>query len=84
MTQVIQTPEQQYYLAKLLGYDYEIQYKSSSSNIVDDSLSRVDKPTEAHRVNSDNHCRTVPFSMKSWRNYWPIQTPTLDTSCLMV
>lgn len=42
MTQVIQTPEQQYYLAKLLGYDYEIQYKAGSSNIVADSLSRID------------------------------------------
>lgn len=27
MTQVIQTPEQQLYLAKLLGYSYEIMYK---------------------------------------------------------
>ncbi|MCI15935.1 hypothetical protein A2U01_0037075, partial [Trifolium medium] len=27
MTQVIQTPEQQFYLAKLLGYSYEIKYK---------------------------------------------------------
>ncbi|MCH82791.1 hypothetical protein A2U01_0003603, partial [Trifolium medium] len=27
LTQVIQTPEQQHYLAKLLGYHYEIQYK---------------------------------------------------------
>lgn len=30
---MIQTPEQQTYLAKLLGYDYTIQYKSGSSNI---------------------------------------------------
>jgi len=28
MTQAIQTPEQHYYLAKLLKYDYTIQYKS--------------------------------------------------------
>jgi len=28
MNQVIQTPEQQVYLSKLLGYDYSIQYKS--------------------------------------------------------
>jgi len=42
MSQVIQTPEQQFYLAKLLGYDYDIQYKEGTSNIVADSLSRRD------------------------------------------
>jgi hypothetical protein len=41
LTQVIQTLEQQYYLAKLLGYHYEIQYMPGSSNIVADALSRV-------------------------------------------
>ena len=30
MTQVIQTPEQHYYLSKLLGYDYNIQYKTGA------------------------------------------------------
>ena len=42
MSQVVQTPEQQFYLAKLLGYDYEIQYKAGSSNIMANSLSRID------------------------------------------
>jgi len=41
MSQIIQTPEQQYYLAKLLGYDYDIQYKSRASNVVVHSLSRI-------------------------------------------
>jgi hypothetical protein len=40
MTQVIKTPEQQYYLAKLLGYCYEIVYKPGSQNQVADALSR--------------------------------------------
>jgi len=40
MTQSIQTPEQHYYLAKLLGYDYTIKYKSGQSNIAVDALSR--------------------------------------------
>jgi hypothetical protein len=44
LTQVIQTPEQQYYMAKLLGYHYEIQYKPGSSNIVADALSQVSIP----------------------------------------
>jgi hypothetical protein len=41
MTQVIQTPEQQFYLAKLLGYSYEIIYKPGAQNKVADALSRV-------------------------------------------
>jgi hypothetical protein len=41
MTQVIQTPEQQFYLAKLLGYSYEIVYKPWAQNKVADALSRV-------------------------------------------
>ncbi|GAU30089.1 hypothetical protein TSUD_392450 [Trifolium subterraneum] len=41
MTQVIQTPEQQFYLAKLLGYSYEIKYKPGTQNRVADALSRV-------------------------------------------
>lgn len=40
LSQVIQTPEQQHYLSKLLGYHYEIQYKPGKLNTVDDALSR--------------------------------------------
>jgi len=41
MSQVIQTPEQHYYLSKLLEFDYTIQYKSGASNVVADALSRT-------------------------------------------
>ena len=41
MNQVIQTPEQQQYLVKLLGYSYTIQYRPSSGNAAADALSRV-------------------------------------------
>ncbi|XP_061356120.1 uncharacterized protein LOC133300572, partial [Gastrolobium bilobum] len=40
MNQVIQTPEQQSFLSKLLGFDYTITYKSGKANIVADALSR--------------------------------------------
>lgn len=45
MTQVIQTPEQQFYLAKLLGYNYEIVYKPGAQNRVADALSRAQDTT---------------------------------------
>lgn len=46
MARVIQTPEQQVYLFKLLGYNYTIEYKSDASNVVADTLSRIVSPTE--------------------------------------
>lgn len=46
MSQVIQTPEQQVYLSKLLGYDYTIQYKVGKSNLVADALSRLPEHKE--------------------------------------
>jgi len=42
-TQVVQTPEQQYYLSKLLGYTYEIVYEPGATNRVVDALSRIDE-----------------------------------------
>ena len=38
--QAIQTPEQQCYLARLLGYDYTIHYRVGRSNAAVDALSR--------------------------------------------
>lgn len=36
----IQTPEQHWYLAHLLGYDYSIQYRAGKTNAAADALSR--------------------------------------------
>ncbi|KAD1183178.1 hypothetical protein E3N88_43191 [Mikania micrantha] len=41
LTQKITTPLQQTWLAKLMGYTYEISYKKGTDNLVADGLSRV-------------------------------------------
>ncbi|XP_075515833.1 uncharacterized protein LOC142550640 [Primulina tabacum] len=40
LSQTIHTPDQQKYLVKLLGYDFDISYQPGSSNTVADALSR--------------------------------------------
>lgn len=44
MTEVIQIPDQHHYLTKLLGYDYDIVYKSRRSNTRVNALSQKDSP----------------------------------------
>lgn len=41
MDQNLQTPEQQEWLHKFLGYDFMIEYKSGKDNLAADSLSRM-------------------------------------------
>lgn len=48
MSQIIQTPKQQVYLSKLLGYNYFIQYKIGKSNLVADALSRISDTQQGH------------------------------------
>ncbi|KAH9681158.1 hypothetical protein KPL71_026857 [Citrus sinensis] len=45
LQQVIQTPEQQFYVRKLLGYHFRVEYKPGRTNSAADALSRV------HEVN---------------------------------
>jgi len=41
LEQKLSTPFQQFWLSKLMGFDYVIQYKSGSENLVADALPRV-------------------------------------------
>lgn len=47
LTQVIQTPKQHMYLACLMGYDYQIQYRSGNHNKATDALSRLPETTSS-------------------------------------
>lgn len=40
-SQVIQTPEQEKWLSKLVGYDFEIVYRPGKHNLAADALSRL-------------------------------------------
>ena len=41
LTQVIQSPEQHLYLARLMGFDYQIKYRLGANNQVADALSHL-------------------------------------------
>lgn len=43
LSQVVQTPDQQFYLRKLMGFKFVIEYKSDASNKVADALSRIEE-----------------------------------------
>ncbi|VFQ76085.1 unnamed protein product [Cuscuta campestris] len=44
--QVVQTPDQQFYIRKLMGYKFRIEYKTGASNRAADALSRRDDDAE--------------------------------------
>ncbi|KAF7812105.1 Transposon Ty3-G Gag-Pol polyprotein [Senna tora] len=58
MHQVVQTPEQQFYLSKLLGFDFEILYRTGRTNLVLDALSRQDEFHSTRNKQSSIHSFT--------------------------
>ncbi|VFQ69512.1 unnamed protein product [Cuscuta campestris] len=46
LSQVIQTPDQQFYVRKLMGYKFRIKYKTGASNRAVDALSRREEDPE--------------------------------------
>ncbi|KAH9745584.1 hypothetical protein KPL70_004126 [Citrus sinensis] len=47
LQQVVQTPDQQIYIRKLLGYHFRIEYKPGCTNLAVDALSRVQEKAGA-------------------------------------
>ena len=47
LEQILSSEEQQKWVTKMLGYDFEIIYKKGKLNVVADALSRNDEEVEA-------------------------------------
>ena len=55
LEQRLSSEEQQNWVTKMLGYDFEIIYKKGKQNVVADALSRKDEDVEA-LVCATSHC----------------------------
>lgn len=48
LQQVVQTPDQQLYVRKMMGYEFSIEYKKGITNKAADALSRQHEPRSSH------------------------------------
>ena len=67
LEQKISTPFQQFWLSKLMGYDYIIQYKSGAENTVADALSRVSSATLLLMALSQIQSNLLQLIEHSWQ-----------------
>ena len=61
LEQILSSKEQQKWVPKMLGYDYEIIYKKGKQNVVADALSRKDEDVEAFLC-------AISISQQDWMN----------------
>lgn len=60
LEQRISTTQQQKYMAKLFGYDFDISYKLGSENVAADALSRLPMAELAALIVSSPHSSLLP------------------------
>lgn len=65
---MIQTPEQQMYLARLMGYDYTIMYRSGSSNKAVDAFSRLPESSSTNLMFLSVPCLTFLQELRQQLN----------------
>lgn len=65
LTQVIQTPEQHMYLARLMGFDYQIQFRSGASNQAADALLRLPEHTTSLFLTLSVPCLTFMDELRA-------------------
>jgi len=68
LEQKISTPFQQFWLSKLMGFDYSIQYKSGVQNMAADNLSRVTSSSLLFMATSQIHSNLLQLIEQSWSN----------------
>lgn len=70
LKQVVQTPDQQFYVHKLMGYNFEVHYKPGSSNKVADALSRIGDEQQPYndQVHLQVLSRPIPYLVAQLQN----------------
>ncbi|KAM2174069.1 hypothetical protein TB1_036363 [Malus domestica] len=68
LSQRTNTPFQQKWVAKLLGFDYEIQYRQGHDNIVADALSRVvgSSQLQEEPLSDFLECKAITYPYFGW------------------
>ncbi|VFQ66499.1 unnamed protein product [Cuscuta campestris] len=69
LAQIVQTPDQQFYLRKLMGFKFRIEYKKGATNRAADALSRRDCEEETAGL-FNTYAQPVPHIMQAlrWEN----------------
>jgi hypothetical protein len=81
LQQVVQTPDQQVYIRKLLGYQFRIEYKLGNTNKAADALSRVHEGFDEYSHSASIIClqfqSNPPFSFVTTLKHENISLPDL-------